>query len=656
MIRKSTIDSLLQDKVISRIESNLATSGFKFQKSKKHFSKKEGEYDYIITIGTAYNPIQFDEGSEKIYLDFFIRAALECPAFNEWYLKKSGEPQLGPIHSVTSKKLRVELQFDDFNKESFYTPTASQQFKMNVARSLAGPSGESYTLFDDYLMEGLQKLVADLLDLNTVEKIFASREYPLSLTGLLVYAGLTDLANQQFDLTNEYYIRKINEKLETKPEDARSFMSNYEDFISLAAKVGNRTYTSPFIQSIKLLDNQHHRLELTSKSTFAESLRFDLSKVQVKSHQVNASGEVAILVAPQRVIKFSPSGKTLLNVTIPTPEGFDGFMNLTMEYLEGTDEFVVNNYIITKDNRVVELPLPPKAMKRGARLPSPHVSDLAYSGKNDKYMMLFDNSLLSYSRDGKLEKNDFCIASKVYPEKEWLIMGNATTYTIKDFSGQLVGEFEFGQGNRDIAFSCDYRYMVLHGYSTKSQFYYLSNNKKGVLWAHPTYVRNYRELMYNDIENNFGLEIVAFAADSTFVVGAAYHGKYVAWTLPKLERTELIPLPETFPLLAKTTTLYSSDNTETKKILMPEVVELEGQSFFKNRGNVPRSIFFIDDGDAFCMSIYSSSLLLVWDRTFKNTGFVKTEGVVRIHGTRIISRLVVNDKQENQLIIYKKLD
>jgi len=652
MIKKSAVDEILFGKVAAMIGQKLGEVGFKFQKSKKQFLRQHNDFEHIIRISAGSGALYYDEAAEEIYLTFFLLPGLSHPAYEKWF----GQYKYGldTLYEHPAIYLKARLNFDDFDKDSFYTPTASEQFKNYVARTLSGPlETDKYILLPEFLEGQLPALLHDLADKSDVQKIFDARPYPLAHTFLLVFAGMKDLADRQLDLTYEAYTKAITEQLKVSHQEAARELESFDHFINCAQQLAQRTFSNPFVRGVKRLASQDEQLKLSEQTTFVEALRLDVSEFQVRSYSVNKKGEVIILTDDYRLLKFASEGELLLDVKLQPQEGFGDFFQLEVKWLEETDAFVVNNFIVTQDNQLITLALPAEK-KKGKRLPSPHFDDLAYFAREDKYLAIHNGNLLTYSRNGVLEKKEPTTARRIISGRQWLLSRNDDKVNvITDFQGQPVGEFEYAHGNRECTFSEDFQYLTCYGYSTKSQFYDLKTDKKAALWAHTTFVKDYKEVLYNDIENNFGMEIASFSPDNRYLVGAAYHGKYVAWTLPKLDRTELIPPPETFELLAKRQTIYSPQGSQ-ERVLLPSVVELEGNTFFKNRGNIPVSIFFIDNGDAFCMSVPASNLLLVWDRNFKTAGYLKLDGPVHLHAGQYIVRFHNRGKEGSELIVYRK--
>jgi hypothetical protein len=123
----------------------------------------------------------------------------------------------------------------------------------------------------------------------------------------------------------------------------------------------------------------------------------------------------------------------------------------------------------------------------------------------------------------------------------------------------------------------------------------------------------------------------------------------VAWKLPSLERTELIPLPEVIDMLSPHTYSEYKDGVHTQYSYHPTLVEFEGQTYLKNRNNEADRILFFDKGDLFVM-LLSNGIALVWNREFKNLGGYKTSGNLHWQADKYLTRQL-----EKEIVIYTRM-
>ena len=313
---------------------------------------------------------------------------------------------------------------------------------------------------------------------------------------------------------------------------------------------------------------------------------------------------------------------------------------------------------IKDDNTILELPIPVQKLKKG-KFQNSRIIDLAFCENLNKFHILYEDIFITYNSEGQVE-NSITIGEKsrgrvitrivkIIIEKKWIIAQKIDeSIFILDFNGNIIQSYEVGNGNNLFEFSPNFENLICFFYSTKSQFYNLKDEKKGILWAHPTYIKGYKELMYNDINHNFGLTISKFSPNNKYIVGGADHGKYVAWTLPKLERIELIPTDEIIELLEPhKSTRFLENNKREEIIIKAEKIILDKQLFLKNRGNDISKIIFLENGDIFVTEIGPGKLVLSWNSFFSNLTYKKIKGNIELHSEKYLSM-----KTDEELVIY----
>ena len=652
MVRASKINELINDKVVTLLNNKLTKLGFKYQKSKRYFSRQDPNgFTQIVNIYKPYSPLIYDEKTGKLFLIFNISCQIEIPDYEKWYLDKFGE---NPYFSYRTESLtsQIEISFKDFNQDSFYEPTSSQKFKRSITLSLIRQNDHEKDVISvsDFLKNSIPNLVAK----SDILLIYESRKLWFHNIYLLVYGGYTDLANEEFKKYYQYLIGNIETKLKVSEAEASDSIEELNRLIKNVSKVSSLSFTNPFKRSIKILNSQNDTFEFSANIHFSEKKRLDISQFKVKSININSIGDILLFVEDQKIIKLNSKGELVLEADFITKKGFDKISGIVPSgVIEGTNDFFVNNSIITSDNKILELELPPQKLKKG-KLQNAVIGDLVFCNKKDKYIVLYNNNLITYNNKGQIEKIvtiEQNYPQKILLEKEWIVTKKRDTVNIiVNFEGNHVETYEYGHGNNYFEFSTNYEYLICFFYSTKSQFYDLTNGKKGTLWAHPTFLKDYKEKLYNDIEHNFGMEIAKISPDNKYIVGGACHGKYVAWTLPKLNRVELFPQTEMIELLAPMVTSRYSDGKIEEIYTKAELVTLDKQTFLKNRGNNISKIIFFENGDIFITELSYGRFVLSWDRNFNNLTYKKIEGRLDYHSQKYLTQ-----KTNTELIIYEQI-
>ena len=653
VLHESKIKELIQDKVVALIDQELKKYGFKYQKTKKYFIRQFNGFSQIISVYTTHSPVNYNEQTEQLHLIFNISAKLEMLDYEKWFFEKFGEKAYfsDDLERLTSQ---IALSYDDFDEKSFYKPTASQQFKRIISLHLTGGNSQQIDIIPihEFLNTTIHNTVSTLIEKSDILRIYETSKYPLKYMFLLAYGGYTEFANEAF---LQYYQRITNEienKLKVSESEASKHIEELNKFIKNVQKVSSLSLENPFTSSIRISALQNDIFVFSKKTKFSEILRLDTSQFEIKSVTINQIGDILLFTGNQKIIKLNSKGELIFEKELESPKGFDKiYHEVPSSVIKGTNNFFLNNYIITNKNQFIELPLPIKKLKKG-KLQNSHIDDLSFWDKKDKYLVVYECNLLIYSKNGELEKTvnieQKYYRARIIVEKEWIITHNSkkSVTIILNFNGETVGTYECGNGNHLYEFSTNYEYLVCFFYLAKSQFYDLEKEKKGVLWAHPTFIKDYKEKMYNDINHNFGMSIAKFSPDNKYIVGGADHGKYVAWTLPKLERVELIPKGEMIELLEPEVRIRMSEDKPI--ITKAELVSLEGQIFLKNRGNDMSKIIFFENGDIFITELGHGKFVLSWNRNFVNLTFKKIDGRLDFHSQKFLTQ-----STKTELIIYE---
>jgi hypothetical protein len=653
MIRESKIKELINDKIVSLLENEFKKYGFKFVKSKKTFSLQYlNEFTQIISIFPPYSPISYDEKNQKLYLVFISKTKIEIPKFEKWSFDKLGYfPHFSCI--IDEIKTQFELTIDDFDKNSFFQASTLQQLKKNVSLSILGYSDrhQDTVSIEEFIMTKIPLMVSNLNEKSDILKL---KETNSSLTyiNLLVYGGYLELAKELFKKKYDFLVEDIPKKLIKSKEEAVNSLNSLNYLIKNCEKIINFTFDNPFERKVKVSHSKFEKFEFSKNTTFLEKLRLDISQVEIQIFYISSRLDILIFTKNQKLIKLNSLGELVFQKEIESNNGFSP-LYLIESYgeINKSGSFYLNNYIITNENIFIELNLPKKKIKKG-NLQHPGIADFAYSDTNEKYYLIYENNFYCYDKLGNIEKNIIFEQklgkNKIVIEKEWIVTQKRDhSLTILDFNGKSLGTFDFSDGNNRYEFSSNFEYLICHFYSTKSQIYNLITKEKDDFWAHPTYIKNYKNVLYNDVEHNFGLSTTKFSPDNEYFVGGAYHGKYIACLLPSLERIELIPDFKGIEQLLPRKRQIGSEKECEIIIEKAELIELENQTFLKNRNNDISNIFFFENGDIFLTEIAASNLVFSWDRTFKNINYFKIDGKLNFHSQKYLSQ-----QTDSELIIY----
>ncbi|WP_180904203.1 hypothetical protein, partial [Flavobacterium chungangense] len=352
MIKESKIKELIYEKVANLLDIELSNFGFKYLKSKRHFFRQEKCYKQFISLYSQYSPISYNDKTEQLFLTFNLTTSIEIPDFDKWCLNTL-DRKTNFSHSIENFAYQIELTFDDFTDDDFFTPSASLEFKRKVTLSLFGVNQQNkdVTSFNN-LINQIPILVSSLSDNSDIKKIFENRKYPLeyTYTYLLFFGGLTDLGQEQIHKTYQFIIEEIKEKLKNSENEASRSIAQLDNFIEIAKKVANIQFLNPYERTIKIRENQNRKLEFSVKSVFVETLRIDISQFEIRAFHVNTKGDILLFANNKTVFKLNYKGEIIFEKTIEPPKGFDDYWYVKSGLILGTDDFYINNFIITAEN------------------------------------------------------------------------------------------------------------------------------------------------------------------------------------------------------------------------------------------------------------------------------------------------------------------
>ncbi|MBW8687060.1 WD40 repeat domain-containing protein [Chitinophaga rhizophila] len=661
MIKNSKINALVATEVGNLFNDHLRILGFKFSKAKAQFTRKKGPIQQLIVLSSPGTNLYYEETTATLFLRFSVNAYIDVPGYQEWYTQYTGDGCYVRYPQRTFRS-EVAISFDQLKPDDFlsFSRHASPREQLiqrtdYAASGIADRSAQDFIPTADLLTTGINLLMEEVGKYTTIPDIVDQITDPAPKhLGLLLFGGYIEKAIPLFETNYQRYINSIQQTQTTDPSAANVLKVELAALVMLAQQLLNITYENPFRRRIKISEPKQELFELAPGLTYQEALRFDTTGFTIDAFHVNATGEVMIFSAKKTIYKFDASGRLVFEKTILPAPGFCPPFGPKSGSIEATGAFFINNHIIDKDNNHLELPLPDMG-KPGKHLHKCDVTDLVYSAAHQQYYVLFNNWFLIYNDKGVLEKQlavEDNMHNSIVTDKQWIVTRQQHTLnTILDFDGQVVAEYDFTDGNHYYAFSPAKDRLLCFFYTAKSQYYDLTTGRKEVLWAHPTYIKGYKEIMYNDTNHNFGLTIAAFSPDGQYIAGGGDHGKYVAWKLPGLERVELIPMQEVIDLFKPETSIavnMATGDAQTLSSAKTSLVELEGHTFLKNRSNDVNRILFLDNGDYFLL-VLDTGITMIWDRHLKNIGYARDMSI-HAHADRFISII-----KENEYTVYTRV-
>jgi len=655
MIKASKISWLFENRVIVSIDQIFNELGFRYTKNKKAFGRSSGEFSQFVKLSFASNPVSYNEEEERIMFNFTLSSPIESPTFEHWIRKKTGRPAFFhlPLESINSF---VTISIRDFQQEDYLDIFKSRTYPLSVLSSHSFQQKHEGNL--TYALEELKmykiKQLIEKLDSKSNFSDFISNNYvpspsAINQAHLLFYNGSHELAKAHYDSLHQHLVSEINKN---SPPTVES-IKNLEEFIERVKVVSGFDYQNTVKRSLKLKSPLGANFNFTTDHLFSEVFRLDVSEMEITDYQINGQGMTLLFLENKKVILLNPKGEIVLETVIKYDDRCYNIGGYFTGIIDSTDDFYVNHYVFKADLSILELPLMIDFSNAKKNKIRPFIRDISYSNSTEKYYVLFpietNTQVWIYDGRGRFESK-FTIEGKprkIIIKNRWIISSKSDKYNcIWDFEGRLLGTYEYGKGNDGFEFSKTYKYLFSFNYSTKSQFYFFPSEKAKTLWAHPTYITGYKDFLYADTHHNFGVDTAKFSPDEQCLVAGAYHGKYVMWLLPSLQRIELIPSEDAQTKMIQSYVFKDGDwhASETRA----EVVEFMGEKFLKNRSNHIRGIYFLDKGEFFITAI-GDNMVLLWNRFGENLAFFDDTGKVILHNSQYLSQL-----KNKELVLFSR--
>ncbi len=656
MIKADSIRKITEEIVLKNLLSKLESIGFKYLKSKRHFKRTAGNFDQIIFFETSFSPLEINENTGDLFLKFHIHAEIKSPKFDKWIMKEL-KSSYSFCHYVDNILCIELVDSNTLNIDDFLTTTNNRKFKNPTTFSSIGLDNEKRISLLE-VGEKLEEIINSFDNLNTAKSLFNSQTDVLQdYLRLLVFESETELAENLYLEVYDQIKNKVDLTNTDKKEETKKSIKHLEEWASEIEIFFNLKLENPFKRELYKLENKDEKIKLSPNLGFKEYFRFDTSLLYIKSFDINDIGEVLMVDDEKKLIKINSNGSVKTIGTLKFDDCFSNELSsLKVKWISNSNTFSCENFLLSENEELIELVLDFDKTKFKTNEIPKYIKEVSFDSSKKEYHLLYllnyKHSYHSvYDESGQLISTysiDKNILKLNISRQEYIVQSEKNSVDIMDFEGNIKGNFKFGHGNNHIELSSDGKLMLFHSYSTKSQLYNLDNKKKQTLWGHPTFLKNYKEKFYNDINHNFGLITSKFTPDGKHIIGGADHGKYVIWDTNKFERKELIPNKSSQKIFNWFTTTISDDKS-TENYFIPYTVEHEKQNLFINRGYDLSNISFIEKGKYIVMQV--SDCLLVWNNDFENIGYVYGIGRVTFSANNFLAY-----KKKNELVVYRKVN
>ena len=638
MIKKASLKKLLQKTAVQLAEPLLTKQGFQLVSSKNQYYKRTGVFKLCIDFLHQAAHLDYDPMTKTYNLTFRIDVYVGIPEYDKWL--KEVVPGLGVFKHHTRKAFyTMEIEESQLAELEFFVPNQAQRFKGRFSSISVISKRPNSTAYQELLVQNYQPIIAELEQLAGFEQLYEQRPQPFNpkYLYLLIFGQHTEKAKSVF---TAYAASKLKYWQENLPDDKAGQKSKIDQYNTFANDINQRLQLDIAQWEVQFSKYELKRAEsvlpIGPDLVLRELFRIEnpwysiigFARINNFIYQIQGNGQI---------YKHSITGEELCEINLPIGEKRKKaleFRAIPQKGLLFVDQFILDN-----EDQVHELPFRLDKSFRKEYYQPPYGQ--AYFPKTGRYAFFIS--------DLKKHEAHFFDAAfqpiEVIPLEHWpmefipesgLILTNIDerSYEVYNLKGRHLRSMPSKNASynnlKGFDFSVKADLFISFWFYAKSQSFRLSDGQAlSTLWAHQTYLKGYKDALYNDIHHNFGMTHARISPADSYIVGGAEHGKYVAWRLPDFERVELIPQTDYLKGWPKA-----------------EIVEWQGHTFLKNRGNRVRHIEFFDQGKYFGLLIHED--LLIWDENFNHLHTL--EGIKSVKAIDSNTFLI---ERENASIIYE---
>ncbi len=623
MLRKKALRRVFDVIIENDISPRFLEKGFVYKKSKKLFVKEFNGFDVSITPSISTPSLVYREESEKLLFYFDLRTTIKCSKFEKWH-ESNFETKPNLVKSLGMEKCYQEIQFDVFESSDFFTPTPSQQFKSNMLTALAKNRGVAAKSIEGYFDNDFELLLTKIEDNCTHLEGFKKKDriIDFNYANLLVFQAELEKAKIEYNLIYDTLSQRLNKYRSEKGQDHPGAIN----MIKNIAKGGKQFFDLDFeIPKPLAITSSFQNIEIDFPETnlkFKEVFSLPKPSRRINSFCISPSGRLIVGHKDRNtkdgfITIWENDGTLLLELELDT-QGKTHTREVHVGYLGNCNLFFANQYLINQDLDCFKLELP-DAGSKNKPLGSHFSIPIRYDEKAERFIAYAiyekESYVVFYDKTYNLVKK---LAVTLRPldiiiKKQWILLYKYSSYiSIIDYDGNEIAQLKDNNVNDTgglwylnnyHAISPSNKYLFTFFYYVKSKLFDLETMNHDVLWGHTTYMKNYKEQYYNDINHNFGVYPAKFSPNEKYIIAGADHGKYVAWTLPDKKRVELIP-----------------NAAYLKKMPDALIYEVKGVKYLKNRGHKIKDIAFWENGKYFSLIINDD--LLIWNDKFEHISTV----------------------------------
>ncbi len=499
----------------------------------------------------------------------------------------------------------------------------------------------------------LEKIVVALENAANFEYILKNKEseFMQVYADILVYRNRIPEAKELYKKINQHFGRTLTETNNFR------YLGHSRDLRQKVKKLIDLDLDVFRLFQLKITQNK-------SSLSFIGRTYTEILSLNFKSHHSNnfsilQEKELILINAPEDffyIINFKGEIVKEFNLDdFPELKGKAGH-KIQIGMIESKNLFFIENYIIDDRLKVKKLEINSLINKRNPTHKSEStLIGLFYEVENDEFYLYIHNVLFIYNDNYQYVREiEFSSVPKEvnFSHGKIVFINHYKSIHVTDLTGTPIIKYENKKipGSSSICSpKSEYFYFYFNG--TKSYLFDLNKESAKVLWAHPTYIKDYKSNFIDGRIDPVCLDVnkAKISPDSSYLVCGAFKGKYVTFNLPNCERKELIPKKylDKLQLTKEVTTVNNSKTTTKTETIEAKVIELDNEEYLIGYDDfMIKDIQFYDNGNYFSIQIMDD--VLFWNKSFKHV-----ETLLNVGTIDNISEEIILVRKEDKTMFYR---
>ncbi|WP_055437704.1 hypothetical protein [Lacinutrix algicola] len=249
-MKNSSINKILNDKVLVELSTELKSLGFKLKKTESKLTFSKNGFSLVYWLYRNGYRFIWDEKSGNAFITFSFFTHLKYTDYNKWY-EKQFKKTVNVEQFLRKDYLFLKLDTTSYNQNDFSEQAGTPVIIENdfFTTGIHQYETEKHTEFNKDFTESLKKNV-DILE-NSIDLSFINERkgLPMEYVCLPHFYNDTRLTAELFDKHYGLRINQIENKIESgrSNEQIQKLSENLNDFIEISNELIQKEYLNPYL-------------------------------------------------------------------------------------------------------------------------------------------------------------------------------------------------------------------------------------------------------------------------------------------------------------------------------------------------------------------------------------------------------------------------